>query len=310
MSGLFNTYFYGKAGKGDFTPEQLPKNRFELFLTALKGQFGKMFWLNLLFDLFCIPAFIWIAWNYLVLLDVVATTNSLFTFEEQGYLFAFLLFFIPCLAVAGIGSSGQMYVLRNWARDQHSFMLSDFKDAIKTNWMQGLFFGLLNGLSLLVLYVGCKYYGNMANENVFFLVPQVMIVVIVAVWWMMNMIAFPMIVSYEMKFKDIVRNCAIIAVARLPWSVLFLVLTVFVPVAILMLCPYVIALSVLIAWFLLFGFSFNGLIYASYGHACFDKYLNPRIEGAKVGQGMRDPALDFAEEADEDEVRKEIERMK
>ena len=49
MSGLFNTYFYGKAGKGDFTPDQLPKNRFELFLTALRGQFGKMFWLNLLY---------------------------------------------------------------------------------------------------------------------------------------------------------------------------------------------------------------------------------------------------------------------
>jgi len=145
---------------------------------------------------------------------------------------------------------------------------------------------------------------------VIFLVPQVLVVIIVAVWWMMNMIAYPMIVSYEMKFKDIVRNCALIAVARLPWSVLFLLLTVVLPIALFMAIPYVLFMAILIAWFLLFGFSFNGLVYASYANACFDKYLNPRIEGAKVGQGLRDPALDFADEADEEEVRREIENMK
>lgn len=310
MSGLFNTYFYGKAGKGDFTPDQLPKNRFELFLTALRGQFGKMFWLNLLYDVFCIPMFFWVLLNFVVLGNYAADTGSVAGFVSDGYLSSFLIGLIPCLALMGLGSSGQMYVLRNWARDQHSFMLSDFKDSIRTNWKQGVLFGLINGLSLLVLFFCWTYYGALAETNVFFLVPQVMAVVIVAVWWMMNMIAFPMIVTYEMKFIDIVRNCALIAVARLPWSVLFFALTVVLPIVLLAAIPYVVVMGIVVAWFLFFGFSFNGLVYASYAHSCFDKYLNPRIEGAKVGQGMRDPALDFAEDADEDEVRKEIERMK
>lgn len=310
MSGLFNTYFYGKAGKGDFTPEQLPKNRFELFLTAIKGQFGKMFWLNLLFDLFCIPMFFWTLLNFSVLSNYAAETGSVMGFVNDGYLSSYLIGMIPCLGIMGVGSSGQMYVLRNWARDQHSFMMSDFKDALKENWKQGLVLGLINGLSLLVLFFCWTYYGALAETNVFFLIPQVFTTVIVAVWWMMNMLAFPMLVGYEMKLKDIVRNCALIAIARLPWSVLWLALTVVLPITIMLLVPYMLAIVIVTAWFLLFGFSFNGLLYASYGHACFDKYLNPRIEGAKVGQGMRDPALDFAEDADEDEVRREIERMK
>ena len=42
MSGLMNSYFYGKAGQADFTPDQLPKNRLELFFTVLRGQLGKL----------------------------------------------------------------------------------------------------------------------------------------------------------------------------------------------------------------------------------------------------------------------------
>ena len=37
----------------------------------------------------------------------------------------------------------------------------------------------------------------------------------------------------------------------------------------------------------LFGFALSRLIYASFANGVFDKYLNPNIEGAQVGQGLR-----------------------
>ena len=43
------------------------------------------------------------------------------------------------------------------------------------------------------------------------------------------------------------------------------------------------------------GIALVGFIQASFSNACFDKYLNPRIEGAKVNQGL------VAEEEDEEE---------
>ena len=310
MSGLFNSYFYGKAGKADYTPDQMPKNRFELFFTALRGQFGKLITLNLLYAVFCIPMFFWIALNATALSQIAAETGAVNGFVDEGYLTSFVWWMVPCLTLAGIGSTGQMYVLRNWSRDQHSFMMSDFKDSIKTNWKQGVLLGLINGLSFLILYIGTQFYGEMAKNNAFFMFPQAVVVVIVVVWWMMNMLTYPMIVSYEMRFKDIVRNSALIAIARLPWSVLYFVLTIVLPAALVLVVPYTLFLVFFVLFYLLIGFSLTGLIYASHANACFDKFLNPRIEGAKVRMGMRDPAADYMDEADEEEIRKEIESMK
>ena len=49
MSSFFNNFYYGKAGKADFTPDQLPKNRVELFFSTLRVRFGGLFGLSLLY---------------------------------------------------------------------------------------------------------------------------------------------------------------------------------------------------------------------------------------------------------------------
>ena len=58
MSGLFNSFYYGKAGKADFTPDQLPKNRVQLFFSMLRVRFSGLIGLNLLHILFSLPAII------------------------------------------------------------------------------------------------------------------------------------------------------------------------------------------------------------------------------------------------------------
>lgn len=308
MSGLMNNYIYGKAGQADYTLESMPKNRWELFFTSLKQQFGKLVELNLVYDLFCLPLFFWIWLNYSMLNQYVEA-GDVTGFMNGGYLMMFCWGMIPCMMIMGIGSSGQMYILRNWSRDQHAFMLSDFKDALKSGWKSGLLLGLINGLVFPLVFIGYEYYGMMAQQaGMFFMVPQVLMVVLAVVWNMMNMLNFPMLVSYEMRLRDIIRNSALMAVARLPWSVLFILLTIAVPVALLLFVPYGILIVPL--YFIVIGFSVTGLIYSSYANSCFDKYLNPRIEGAKVGQGMRDPALDFVDEEEEAEIREEVNKLK
>ena len=44
------------------------------------------------------------------------------------------------------------------------------------------------------------------------------------------------------------------------------------------------------------GFGLSRFITASYTNAVFDKYINPRIEGAKVNQGIYKPEDDDDEE--------------
>jgi len=56
---------------------------------------------------------------------------------------------------------------------------------------------------------------------------------------------------------------------------------------------------ILFAWYVLIGFSLSRFVTASYTNAVFDRYINPKIEGAKVDQGLYRPEED--EEDDEEE---------
>ena len=290
MSSFFNNFYYGKAGTADFTPDQLPKNRVELFFSTLRVRFGGLFGLSLLYSLFCIPALIW---SYINVQMLFYAENPL------NYMTTYLLIMIPCLGICGIGAPGLMYILRNWARDQHSFTLSDFKDAVKGNWKQGLAVGLINGLSLFLMWISYSFYGQMAaTSSLIFVIPQAMVIIAGCVWWMMNMVIYTMMVTYDMKFSQLVRNSAIMVVARLPLSIGIWLLSLLIPVLIALLAPMGPFFTML--YLMVLGYALNGFLYASYANSCFDKFLNPRIEGAQVNMGLRDPSLDDGLNDDDD----------
>lgn len=303
MSGLMNSYFYGKAGKADYTPENLPTNRVQLFFEVLRVRFGGLFGVNLLNVLFLIPAIIWTFMTLMVLMAGAPEGVDQASFQFS-YITVYLALMVPFLGLAGVGQPGVTYVLRNWARDQHSFVMSDFKDAVKGNWKHGLAIGLINGASLLVTYVCTQYYGQMAMSGTsttafLWVIPQTLVVVMCALWWMMNMVIYPMMVTYEMKLGQLIRNSAIMIVARLPWSVLIGGLSLAIPVVVLVFVPY--GLFIIPILYLLIGFALTGLIHASYANSCFDRFLNPRIEGAEVNMGLRDPAYEDLEDEEEEE---------
>ena len=52
---------------------------------------------------------------------------------------------------------------------------------------------------------------------------------------------------------------------------------------------------------ILFGFSLYQFLAASYANACFDRFLNPRIEGADVNKGLRDPSYNEEDDTVTDE---------
>ena len=214
MSGLMNNYLYGKAGKADYTPEQLPANRVALFFEMLRIRMGGLAGMNLLSVLGALPAVIWtwlsiqvMNYNFTAAEEAAAAGTPIQPAMLDGTLLIYLLGMIPCLMFFCLINTGVTYILRNWARDQHTFTFSDLKDAIKGNWKGGLLLGFLNGASLLLAYVAYSYYGVMAaTGGMFWIVPQMLIVIILALWWMANMLITPMMVTYDMNFRTLVRN--------------------------------------------------------------------------------------------------------
>ena len=58
FKNLMNNYFYGKQGQGDFTIENLPQNRRQLFGEVFKVRWSSLFGVNLLYMIAWIPAIV------------------------------------------------------------------------------------------------------------------------------------------------------------------------------------------------------------------------------------------------------------
>ena len=306
MFGKFmNNFYYGKSGKGDYTPENLPQNRWQLFWEMLRVRFSALIRLNLMYVICWLPAMIVVmigAFSFLTSLSGMVDGEVTMSLSElaASILQPTLLLLVPCIAITGPFTSGVCYVTRNWARDEHSFIWSDFKDAVKENWKQSIVISPITGIFPLVVYVCWNFYGSMAASNTFMVVPQVFTMMLGILWSLAVTYFYPLIVCYKLRMRDVLRNGLLLAVARLPMSIgvrlLHCVPAILVIVLMMFVNPMYCVLG-LFLYYLVLGFGLSRFITASYTNGVFDKYINVKIEGAQVNRGLYNPDDD----EDEDE---------
>ena len=290
---LMNNYFYGKQGKADFTVADLPQNRFQLFGTVLKVRWSTMFARDGLYMVCWIPAIFWTYINVATLFNMLGAEAGAYTAQHYADLLAtYLMLLAPCIAITGPFNAGVTYVVRNWARDEHSFVLSDFWDAVKANWKQGLVFSVIDGLLPFMLCICWRFYSGMLSQNALFMLPLAMVLLVSVLWSLASMLVFPMLITYDLKVKDIIRNCALLTLAKLPFALLIRLATLAVPAlafGVMLLFPniQVQVLLVVVFLYLCFMVVFNKLITVSYANWLCETYLNTRIEGARTNIGLR-----------------------
>jgi uncharacterized membrane protein YesL len=249
---------------------------------------------NLFHLLFFIPAILWTLLNISVLLSFMqegAETDAVQQLQNFDIVFQYLLGMFPCIAITGPFTAGITTILRNWARDQHSFFMSDFWDTVKANWKQALAVSSITGLLPVIVLVCWRFYGGLAADNLFFLLPQMLVMVIALIWLLALTIIYPLMITYELKFGTLLRNALVLSVGRLPQSVairLAALAPLVLGFAVAWFTPWVgYVMLVLGIFYLAIGFGLNRFIYCSYANALFDKFINPRIEGVPVNQGLR-----------------------
>ena len=70
---MMNNYYYGKSGKGDFRKEDMPSNRWQLFMDTLRTRFSALVRLNLLYALIFLPTMIVLMLNFTNFLSGLST---------------------------------------------------------------------------------------------------------------------------------------------------------------------------------------------------------------------------------------------
>ena len=305
-----NRYYYGKSGKGDYTKEDLPETRWQLFWEMLRVRFSALFKLNVMYAVAWLPAIIVIGRALMlgfsglnnlaqlqeqaaageIAMEVLETMSGDFFEAVKAIVLQTLLLLVPCLALTGPATAGISYVTRNWARDEHAFVWSDFVDALKANWKQALITSAITGCVPLLLYVCTLFYGEMARTSVVFMLPMVLCLMMGILWLMSLLYMYPQMVTYDLTYKHLVRNSLIMVIGRLPMTVglkLLSLVPALICAAVCLFTPYALyAILIYGVYYAVIGFALSRFVAASYANAVFDRYLNINIEGAEVGRGL------------------------
>lgn len=319
---MMNRYYYGKSGQGDYNKDNLPQNRMQLFWEMLRIRFSGLMRLNLTYMLAWLPAMFVIARGLMlwysgmvnlsdlqaqldagtITAEAFAENYALFGDAVKAILMQTLLFLIPCIAITGPFTAGLCYVTRNWARDEHAFAWADYKDALKENWKQSLLTSAITGFVPLLVYVCATFYGSMAAQSPLYIVPQVLSIMLGAVWMMMQLYTYPQIVTYTLTYKNVLKNSLLMAIGRLPMTVglkLLSLVPASICAAVALLTPYFqYAMLAYGIYYVVIGFALSRFVGASYTNAVFDRLINVNIEGAQVNRGLYNEEDDDADDED------------
>lgn len=311
-----NNYYYGKSGKGDYRKEDMPHNRWQLFWEMFRVRCFSLIKLNLVYMICWIPAMI------VLLLSATSALSNLGQIVEaqdmtagqmaaeasnmlNSLLYTGLIMMAPCVAITGPFTAGMTYVVRNWARDEHSFIWSDFKDAMKDNWKQALVVSVVSGVIPLLVYICWNFYASMATENVIMMLPQMLVVLVLILWLLALPYFYPLMVTYKLKLRELFRNALLMGVARLPMNValrLGQALPLVIGGVVVFFFSPMWGMLGLVLYYACIGFTLSRFVSVSYIQGVFDKFINVNIEGVEINRGIyADPDEEDDEDEDEEE---------
>ena len=304
----------GKERSEEYARSTLPTNRFQLFWDIFKGNFGKVVKCNLLILLFFLPMMMLLFFGGIYAgIDLYPFGSNLTvgypaTPDVQGLpeLLAFqtdsaMLFGVILTSfIAAVGLAGGMYVARNMVWTEGIFVTNDFWRGVKLNYKNALQTALFFTITLFV----SKMVINSANlalvtnslpkwQEVWMRISIVVSYIFLAFAAMMSFWMIALGVNYVQGFFTMLKNAALITLGSLLQTVFFGVIAI---------APFLLLLiksSFLMTWALvvlvLFAFSWALLVWLDFAQWLFDKYINPKIEGAKVNRGI------YNRDADSDE---------
>lgn len=329
--GLIARMLEGKERSEEYARSTLPTNRWQLFWDIFKGNFGKIFKVNFLILLFFIPAI-----AVIVIFTMLGQTNGVLfpfganlgvgypaqpnleglsqslTLQSDLYMYGA---FILASFIAAIGLAGGMYVIRNMVWTEGIFVANDFWRGVKLNYWNALQAAIF---FCVVMLLG-KFLINTAEltlavqsvskgQRIWFKISEAFSVIMMVLAALMSLWMIALGVNYKQGFWTLIKNSFLMSIGMLPQSIFFAALAL-LPFAIFLLSdmmPLFLLLGILFV--AVFAFAYLLLVWLDFAQWAFDKFINPKIEGAKVGRGLYNKDGSSALEANDSAAAMEYKR--
>lgn len=139
--------------------------------------------------------------------------------------FIYLLFCLPVITI-GPATAALTKVCRNYSQERHTYLFGDFWDSFKKNFKQGLVFGLIDLLFVVVFAVGLMFYMDWAQKMPIMYIPMIIMFSFMIVVIMMNFYIYIMVSSTNLTVKQIIKNSLILSYLGMKKSIICLVVYV------------------------------------------------------------------------------------
>ena len=172
--------------------------------------------------------------------------------------FVILALFAPTYA-------GLTYLCRNFARQEHVFLVSDFFEQTKKNWKQSIAAGFILSAILYIYLTAFFFYwklGSIAMLIVIFFLGTLLVYT--------SFYVFPQIVTFRLSLWQIFKNSIIFAVVNLPYNMLAFVCLAALHIFLLLKMP--ILWLILLSFFLIAFTTFTINFVAS---GAMSQYITP-----------------------------------
>lgn len=238
--GIFKANF-DKPGKG--VDELAPRSEgATLFFEIFFRKFGRFVQINLLYLVTLIPTFLFVAYfvggtfsNAIqdtfgsVLAGWIGLAEPDFGNIEYLTLYTMTDFVIRIVVGMvftifwGMGpvTAGIHYIFRNYSREENSFILSDFWDAIKDNFKQSIAVFIIDVIAAIVLFYATTFYSSQTNIMYY---AKYLMYCLLLFYTMMHLFIYPLMVRYKLTIGKLFRNAALFAMASLPYSFLMIII--------------------------------------------------------------------------------------
>lgn len=226
---------YSKPGKG-VNKRDPNQPRIATFFEILPRKLWELCKLNWLYLITAIPFFlVTMLISGILSSPLINSATSLVTDEELVPTLA-LLDILVRLAVSlvftvfwGLGpcTAGFTFITRNYGKEEHCWLFSDYFERIKKNFKQSFLLWILDLAVFYLLAVAFIFY----NKNNMFPL-TVLVTFVIVIYTIMHMYIYQMMISYKLSFFNIIRNSLLLAFIKAPQNMLLLLIMVVLNVGI------------------------------------------------------------------------------
>ena len=272
--GLFTSYFT-KPGPGvdKDAPEKL---RIWQFFEIFWGQLSKLSLMNMVYFVAMLP----LVFGLFLCFTIDFAAPSIITLRTPGSIDLIgLILIVVSVFVSFPATVGFTFVMRNIQRREHAWIWHDFIKHTKANYKKGVINGVVTLLAYYfllnahTLYYTQQVFGS-GHVNSFL---AIMMLALIVIFTWAQFYVNTMIVTFDLKLKDIYKNAFLFAISKAPLNILISIICLLLAFGIYVLSLIIPILALALAILILY--SLFGFITVFSVYPTIDKYMIAPVEG-------------------------------